>query len=127
MKKFIGILLIALALVLVISSSANFREYQATRQVRVSVGEDPYIDVSCKAPLLIVENNLDEIVYIKVVRDGCSFSCPRWWKVYPGEIVPFFVFPGDYTVYATWDGGGARIHVKCKSRCWIGEEEHEKD
>ncbi|AEC52103.1 hypothetical protein PNA2_1188 [Pyrococcus sp. NA2] len=121
MKRLIGILLIALALVAMnIGSSSTFNRMEIERDVVVGYGDDPFIDVQCittccLVPAISIENNLDYPIYVNLSWNICDHEC---WvdigRIDPGHEKVIPIIPGrNYTVTATWDRGGANIRVNC--------------
>ncbi|BAA29651.1 hypothetical protein [Pyrococcus horikoshii] len=124
-RKVIGILLISLALLMVkVGSSSTFRETSMERQIIVGYGDDPFIDVQCKfirccpGNVITIKNNLDYPIYATLVRRSfCGHTCEvNIGRIDPGYSKKIYVFPGNYTIKASWDGGGAKLNVKCRRR-----------
>ncbi|MDK2869875.1 MAG: hypothetical protein PWP39_1110 [Pyrococcus sp.] len=121
MKRLVGILLIALAVVAMnIGSSSTFNKMEVERDVVVGYSDDPFIDVQCittccLVPAISIKNNLDSPIYVKLGWNFCDHECEmKVGRIDPGykKIVP--IVPGvNYTIKATWDGGGAKIRVNC--------------
>ncbi|WP_048147049.1 hypothetical protein [Pyrococcus abyssi] len=122
MRKIIGILLIAMALLtLEVGSVSNFREASMEREVIVGYG-DPFIDVSCETHVICchqigvitVKNNLDEPIEVYLLRKRCHCTQRTYiGTIEPGHSENIYVLPGNYTIQAEWNSGGAKINVTC--------------